>query len=128
MTGRREHPVRQFGPTAWAVLTVLHEHSVTADGELLARVSIRGLALELGLGKNTVQRALHRLSAAGMIEARQRRTNDGTFAAGHYVLTAEPADARKSTKPSLSPNADDPRTRTSGPSPAARNDQVTLGI
>ena len=127
MTGEREHPVRQFGPTASAVLTVLHEQSVAADGELLARVSIRGLALELGLGKNTVQRALRRLSAAGMIEAQQRRTNDGTFAAGHYVLTAA-ADVQEPTKPFSSRSADDPRTRTSGPSTSARSDQLTLGI
>jgi DNA-binding transcriptional MocR family regulator len=79
------HPVRQLGPTGWAILQVLRERSGGDSGAVIT-ASIRSLAGELGLAKNTVQHALRRLRALGLIEARQTRTRAGTFAAGHYVI------------------------------------------
>ena len=81
--------VRQVGPTAWAVLELMRERSETDGGAELAPVTIRNLAFELGLAKNTVHRAIQRLRAAGLIEPRQARTDAGTFAAGQYELIAE---------------------------------------
>jgi DNA-binding IclR family transcriptional regulator len=82
-------PVRRLGPTAWAVLEVLRERSAVDErGERIVEVSIRGLAVDLGLAKNTVHRALARLRRCGLIDARQNRTSAGTFSRGHYVLTA----------------------------------------
>ena len=57
-----QHPVRRFGPTAWVVLQELSDRGVAADGGVVACASIRDLALQLGLSKNTVQRALGRLT------------------------------------------------------------------
>ena len=53
-------PVRRLGPTAWAVLEVLRERSAVGEpGERIVEVSIREpLAVDLGLAKNTVHRAL----------------------------------------------------------------------
>jgi DNA-binding IclR family transcriptional regulator len=83
-------PVRRLGPTAWVVLEVLRErNAVDERGERIAEVSIRGLAVDLGLAKNTVHRALGRLRRCGLIEARQTRTSAGTFDRGHYVLATK---------------------------------------
>jgi DNA-binding transcriptional MocR family regulator len=52
----------------------------------VASVSIRTLADRLGLAKDTVARALGRLRRAGLVTARQARTDTGVFATGCYVL------------------------------------------
>lgn len=55
-----------IGPTAWAVfeeLTLGAERG--SDGRLLVTTSVRRLAAELGLDKDTVARALARLGAGG---------------------------------------------------------------
>jgi DNA-binding transcriptional MocR family regulator len=114
------HPVRRFGPTAWAVLAELRNRSVDVDDELVAQVSIRALAAELGLAKNTVHRAICRLYRDGLIEARQARTSAGTFTSGHYVLLPNPLDA-----------CQPPTTDDREPLPPHRvsvGDQLTLGI
>jgi DNA-binding transcriptional MocR family regulator len=81
--------IRQVGPTAWAVLELIRERSESDGGAAFAPVTIRNLAVELGLAKNTVQRAIQRLRAAGLIEPRQARTDAGTFATGRYELIGE---------------------------------------
>lgn len=88
--------VRELGPTGWAILELLREHSHCVEGVAVVEVSIRSLAGEVGLSKNTVQRAVRRLRALGLIEARQARTTSGTFAAGHYVLTTTDATVNPS--------------------------------
>jgi DNA-binding transcriptional ArsR family regulator len=81
------HPVRKLGPTAWAVLEVLRRRSARdVHGALSVEVSIRVLAVELGLAKNTVHRAVRRLRQHGLIDARQPRTSAGTFDRGRYVV------------------------------------------
>ena len=86
MTAADAHPVRRLGPTAWAVLEVLRERSTVDDrGEVFADTSVRSLAEELGLAKNTVHRALRRLRRHGLINARQNRTSADMFARGEYV-------------------------------------------
>ena len=123
-----DHPVRRFGPTGWALLHVLHDRSVADADELVAHVTIRGLALELGLSKNTIQRALCRLIAAGLVEARQQRTSGGTFSSGHYVLTAlviEPT--QQSDRSHINPVDPHHATKSTAPS-SDPSGQLSLGI
>ena len=86
VTAADAHPVRRLGPTVWAVLEVLRERSTVDDrGEVFADTSVRSLAEELGLAKNTVHRALRRLRRHGLINARQNRISADMFAPGEYV-------------------------------------------
>jgi len=111
--------VRQVGPTAWAVLELMRERSETDGGAELAPVTIRNRALELGLAKNTVHRAIQRLRAAGLIEPRQARTDDGTFAAGQYELIAEGPTTASDVEHSMP---------TDTTSTSASDGQLTFGI
>lgn len=83
---------RQLGPTAWCVLECLRER---ADGRV-AEASVRALAAELGVAKNTAHRAIATLVRAGLIQAEQRRNTSGRFEVGRYVLHLhEPAPTPK---------------------------------
>ncbi|MGH9186851.1 MAG: helix-turn-helix domain-containing protein [Acidimicrobiales bacterium] len=74
---------RQLGPTAWCMFECLRERS--AD-DRVADASVRAIAADLGVAKNTAHRAIATLVRAGLIEAEQRRDRDGRFQAGRYVL------------------------------------------
>ena len=52
-----------------------------------ASVSVRSLASQLGLAKDTVARALGRLRRAGLVTACQTRSTAGIFTTGSYRLT-----------------------------------------
>jgi DNA-binding IclR family transcriptional regulator len=52
--------VGRVGPTSWTVLTAL-AIDAAASGELTVRASVRSLAADLGLNKDTVARAVVRL-------------------------------------------------------------------
>jgi DNA-binding transcriptional MocR family regulator len=84
---------RQLGPTAWVVFEELLLASTGPRADCVATVSVRALAGELGLAKDTVARAMVRLRRAGLVVARQSRTDAGTFATGSYVL-ALPSSVR----------------------------------
>lgn len=77
---------RQLGLTAWAVLEELVAHSHEPIECCLADASVRGLATDLGLSKDTIARALRRLGNVGIAVAEQRRTAAGTFATGTYRI------------------------------------------
>lgn len=95
---------RQLGATSWVVLEEMMERS-TGDGDhVVAQVSIRSLASSLGLAKDTVARALRRLSDLGVIEAFQVRASSGVFKAGSYRL-AVPASFVSVACPSQLPAA-----------------------
>ena len=81
---------RELGPTAWAVLETVVAHASETDGVPTAAVSARRVVAELGLGKNTVARAMVRLCNVGMLTAPQPRASRGTFTAGYYVVTVSP--------------------------------------
>jgi hypothetical protein len=79
---------RQVGPTPWAVLEdMATDAEVDGSGELVVSTSVRRLALNLGLSKDTVARAVSRLAEAGLVVRRPLgRSTGGTFARGVYVL------------------------------------------
>lgn len=95
--GERAAEVRRsLGPTSWAAVEVLMTHA--HDGACVV-ASVRFVADELGVAKNTAHRAMRRLVGAGLAVPTQERSVDGRFVAGAYrlaidpdVIRAEPAD------------------------------------
>ncbi len=85
--GPRAHELRaHVGTTAWSVLEEMMQRS-TGDGDhIVAQVSIRSLASSLGLAKDTVARAVRRLSDLGLVDVAQARSGSGAFEAGSYRL------------------------------------------
>jgi len=68
LTGAAGSAKAALGPTAWAVLEELTLGAERGgDGRLVATTSVRRLAAALGLDKDTVARALARLSSAGYV-------------------------------------------------------------
>ena len=82
---------RTLGPMSWVALEALAARSREIDGRLVADVSVRSLAGELGVAKDTAARALGVLRDAGLIVAAQGRGVRGRFAGGCYVVML-PAD------------------------------------
>lgn len=74
---------RQLGPTAWCVLECLRERS---DDARVVEASVRSIAADLGVAKNTAHRAIVALVRAGLIETDQRRDDQGRFRASRYLL------------------------------------------
>ena len=74
---------RRLGPVAWCALECLVEASV--DG-MTAASTVRSVAAQLGVAKNTAHRAIARLAAAGLVEPVQERAPDGQFRSGRYRL------------------------------------------
>ncbi len=74
---------RDVGPVAWCALECLLERS--DDGRTTV-ASVRAVAAELGVAKNTAHRAMAALARAGLIETDQQRGRDGRFQPGRYVL------------------------------------------
>ncbi|MGE3835139.1 MAG: helix-turn-helix domain-containing protein [Acidimicrobiia bacterium] len=81
--GRAAELRRQVGPTAWCALECLLERS--PDGRT-SEASVRAVAADLGVAKNTAHRAIATLARSGLVEAVQRRGNAGRFEPGRYVL------------------------------------------
>jgi DNA-binding transcriptional ArsR family regulator len=68
------------------VFEALLSCSTGPAGDCRAEVSVRALADELGLSKDTVARALSRLRRAGLVSLSQSRSADGVFAGGNYEI------------------------------------------
>jgi len=79
---------RTVGPLAWAALEVLTARAEDAEGERIASISVRGLAAELAVAKDTAARSLTILRSEGLIAPRQGRGLGGQFAEASYVLVA----------------------------------------
>jgi DNA-binding transcriptional MocR family regulator len=77
---------RRLGSTAWVVLEQLLANSAGQVDCCRACVSVRTLAAELAMSKDTVARALARLRSAGIVRADQARSAAGTFTVGSYVV------------------------------------------
>lgn len=82
---------RSLGPLAWACLEAIVASAHASGGQLVATLSVRSLAEELALSKNTAARAIAVLRSAGLVASAQPRSRHGIFQRGHYVL-AVPAD------------------------------------
>ncbi len=80
LTGAACSAKAALGPTAWAVLEELTLGAERGrDGRLVVTTSVRRLAVVLGLDKDTVARALGRLSAGGFVVRRApERPADGS--------------------------------------------------
>lgn len=98
---------RDLGPTAWCALECLVER---AAGTTTAAASVRSVAVQLGVAKNTAHRALVALVRAGVIEAVQERGADGRFRPGVYRLHLDDGISTRPSKRS--------RTRSTGGTPA----------
>jgi DNA-binding transcriptional ArsR family regulator len=83
--GARDVVVR-LGPVAWVVLERMAQQAMADGDDLVVCASVRSLAAELGLAKDTVAWALRRLRRAGLVEFVGER-----FERGSYRLTV-PAD------------------------------------
>lgn len=82
---------RQLGPTAWCALECLVERAGTGT---FAVASVRSLATQLGVAKNTANRAIGTLVRAGLIEAMQGRGTDGQYRPGSYRIVIDSATTR----------------------------------
>jgi hypothetical protein len=93
---------RAAGPTAWVVLEELVAIAAAdANGRWSASTSIRGLAAELGLGRDSVDAALRRLRLTGLVAfAAPRRPADGRFGSGGYVVSDEIVAGLRGAPPS----------------------------
>jgi hypothetical protein len=74
---------RSLGPVAWCVLECLLERS---DDGRTSTASVRSIAADLDVAKNTAQRAIARLVRAGIAEPVQERESRGRFRPGRYRL------------------------------------------
>jgi hypothetical protein len=85
---RAEHRAlrRALGPTPWVALEALVGRALEIDGLLVAEVSVRSLAAELGVAKDTAARALAALRAEGVIVVHQSRTALGRFGTASYAI------------------------------------------
>ena len=109
---------------------LLGSEAVDADHVRSRAVSIRSLAHQLGLDKDTAARALQRLSDVGVASRRQARTSAGTFARTTYVIRAidglrvidADADADRTARRFSSPQLDAPSSSRSRP---ARSSSAT---
>lgn len=80
---------RSLDPTAWVVLEelVLAADLGAAGSTVLAPTSVRDLASQLGLSKDTVASALRRLANAGIVRRQDERdAGSGRFGHSRYVV------------------------------------------
>jgi hypothetical protein len=70
---------RRIGATAWCALELLAQSSDASieRGAATVDASIRAVAVELGVSKNTAHRALRTLRAAHLVRSVQPRTGSG---------------------------------------------------
>ena len=80
---------REVGPAAWVVLEELLT-GATVDGETrcaVSRTTVRGLAKETALSKDTVGRSLQRLRAAMVVRIeREQHDDSGRFVSVRYMV------------------------------------------
>ncbi len=118
---------RRLDPTAWVVFEQLLLESTHRGDERRASVSVRSLATQLGLAKDTVARALNRLRRAELIDASQSRTATGVYATGTYTLTIPTSitvDDHTTPPPPTPPLSTTP-TATSAPHPSRSSATTT---
>ena len=108
---------RRVGPVAWCALEVLVARRHRDGDGLVVDASVRFVAVELAVAKNTAQRALKTLRSAGVIETAQGRNSGGRFGATTYRVQL-PVDMLQPDQPKPKPS------RKSRRAPAAPGGQV----
>lgn len=108
---------RSLGPLSWCALECLVASATANEADPVVDASVRSLAADLGVAKNTAHRGLTALIAAGVATAERPRRSDGTFGPGRYrlhlhgeVLAVASATRRQATRPTTK------RTRAGWPS------------
>jgi DNA-binding MarR family transcriptional regulator len=80
---------REVGPAAWVVLEALLT-GATVDAETscaVSRTTVRGLAKETALSKDTVSRSLQRLRVAKLVRIeREQHDDSGRFVSVRYMV------------------------------------------
>jgi len=112
---------RSLGPLAWAALEALVTDAQKSDGADVVNTSVRQLAAQLGVAKNTAHRALVALRNAGFVEPDQPRSTSGRFSTGAYRLVVAPSILRLTTEaasPSAAPRSVKRRAPRRAPSPS----------
>ena len=111
---------RALGPVPWCALECLLERS---DDGRTAAASVRALAADLGVAKNTAHRALATLVRSGLISPVQQRDQSGRFCPGRYALHVDSL-LRRTPAPATTSRTG-PRQRATAP---ADTEQLTLSI
>ena len=93
------------------------------SGVTVSHVSVRGVAGELGLAKDTVARALRRLAAQRLVIYVPARNQDGRFGSSHYRLTIPPAVLIRAVVP---PSSEALRAKPSRPARPSLPAQLSL--
>ena len=116
------HLRRVLGPSTWAVLESLLARSTGTTEDSTVAISIRDLAADVAVSKDTVTRAIGQLVHVGLLAAVHLRTAVGTFGPTQYRVTV-PSDMFDLSTPTDAPSLRTPR-RPSKPirstRPAAR--------
>lgn len=80
------HLRRALGPSTWVVLETLLTRSTGTTHESTVTISIRDLAADVAMSKDTVTRAVGHLHQVGLLDVAHPRTGAGTFAPTEYRL------------------------------------------
>jgi DNA-binding IclR family transcriptional regulator len=115
---------RRLGPVAWCVLECLIERS---NDRRTAVASVRSLARDLGVAKNTAHRALAALVRTGVAEPVQDRDAAGRFRPGRYWLHVDELLAGDTADASATPTRSRPSSRSRSRS-ARRADHSQLSL
>ena len=111
------------GPFAWVVFEDMASRSGTGEVPVVVADSVRSVASRLAFSKDTVARALRRLSEAGLVERIVEREKSPVDSAGR-------ATACTSTGPGWRwpPRSRPPLTRTAGPRQAVPSPPGRSGL
>ena len=98
------HLRRVLGPSTWLVLESLLALSTGTTEESMVTISIRVLAADVALSKDTVTRAISHLHRVGLLSVVHPRTTGGTFGPTQYRLSV-PTDMFNLNGPIDAPTA-----------------------
>ena len=122
LTGAARDLRRRVGPVAWAVLEdVLLDAVADPDGCLVATTSVRRVADQVGVSKDSAAAALNRLARLGLVERRPvLRAGRGRFGRSVYLVRLDPTEGVTSLERHL-------ETQPRGPSEAGCPTGVETG-